>query len=136
MSSSEPVRRVDQLVVGCLAEIVPRERSELLDVRARARSLPTMLRRHGPVQVLLFLAAKDDADRKLGTWLLDGIATVLPEAGEHKDKLDGYAGFLATVPLERYLLHWQTAVEVAGWLKRLVEARCPQDRSSGGPTGG
>ena len=135
MSQTLAAQRVDQLVVARLVEVLDRSERDLLEVRARARSLPTMLRRHGPIPVLLFLAGKTSAEHDLGEWLLEGISSVLPEVTGDKDELEDYAKSLATLPLERYLLHWQTAVEAAGWLKRLVEARCPDSRPSGGAAG-
>lgn len=128
MSPTGPqLRRPDQRVVERLVrELEGASPSDLLELRARARSLPTMLRRHGPIRVLLFLESKgkdsgESADRRLARWLRAGIDAVLP-----LDALPTpirYAEHLAERPLSEYLLHWQTAVEVAAWLKRLVEAR-------------
>lgn len=134
MSSRTPTRRLDQLMVARLVEVLNASERDPLDVRARARSLPTMLRRHGPVPVLLFLAGKEGGDRELGDWLLEGIAAVLHEVDSQT--LEGYAKSLAGMSLEHYLLHWQTAVEAAGWLKRLVEARSPEVVPAGGRSGG
>jgi hypothetical protein len=122
-------------MVAKLVDLLDNSERDLLEVRARARSLPTMLRRHGPIPVLLFLAGKTGAEHDLGTWLLEGISSVLPEVAGQKGELEEYAGSLATLPLERYLLHWQTGVQAAGWLKRLVEARCPQAGPGGGSVG-
>jgi hypothetical protein len=128
--TSPQLRRPDQLVVERLVrELTGVGDKALLEVRARARSLPTMIRRHGPIQVLLFLESKgkDDGaspDRQLAGWLRAGVDAVLP-LGEAATPT-GYAEQLAARPLDEYLFHWQTCVEVAAWLKRLVEARTYQ----------
>lgn len=133
MSTATTLRRRDQQVVAKLVEILDRQKAKRLqEARARARSLPTMLRRHGPIPVLLFLQSKEGADPELARWLIQGLAAVLPEVD---DKPDDYAQRLAGMPLNRYLLHWQTSVEAAGWLKRLIEARTPAAGSSGGAGG-
>lgn len=129
MTTAAPqLRRPDQLVVERLVgELQGVPDQQLLDARARARSLPTMLRRHGPIQVLLFLESKgkddgDSADRRLAGWLRAGVDAVLP-LGPVATTPTRYAEDLARRPLNEYLFHWQTCVEVAAWLKRLVEAR-------------
>lgn len=131
------LRRPDQKVVERLVSALGGTSDEqLLAVRARARSLPTMLRRHGPIQVLLFLQAKagDDgtsSDRRLAAWLLEGIASLLPPP-PHEDAT-AYATRLAGMALDGYLLHWQTSIEVSAWLKRLIEARTHKAPPSGSP---
>lgn len=138
MSTTQPLRRRDQQVVAKLVEVLPPKGSEdLTKARARARSLPTMLRRHGPIPVLLFLESKKNEketaiEPRLGHWLLAGMAAVLPEVGEKPAEV---AKTLAEMPLERYLMHWQTSVETAAWLKRLIEARTEAPGSSGGGGG-
>lgn len=134
MSTARPLRRRDQQVVARFADVVPKDGKKLKEVRARARSLPTMLRRHGPIPVLLFLQSKKGekgkaVEPKLADWLLEGMSAVLPEV---KKEPNQYARELAGMPLPRYLLHWQTSVEAAGWLKRLIEARAPAPGSAGG----
>jgi hypothetical protein len=125
MTGLEVSRTRDQRVVECLAEELPPDPGKLEAVRARARSLPAMLRRHGLLQVLLFLdshATERPADGQLARWLVSGITTALGQkkAGDPAE----YAARLAGTELFNYLLCWETAVEVAGWLKMLVEARC------------
>lgn len=133
------LRRPDQLVVERLVrELTGVGDPVLLEVRARARSLPTMLRRHGPIQVLLFLESKgkddgDSSDRRLARWLRSGVDAVLPLG--HVTTPIAYAQDLAGRPLNEYLFHWQTCVEVAAWLKRLVEARTHRGGRAGA-TGG
>lgn len=133
MRPGQTVQRRDQRLVATLVEILDREKHSLTGVRARARSLPTMLRRHGPIPVLLFLASKDGNDRALADWLLEAVSEVL---GVDKGAApEAFATELARMPLNRYLLHWQMSIEAAGWLKRLIEARCEPDRSSGSRAG-
>lgn len=123
----------EQRIVRELTETIPTEAARLKPVTSRARSLPAMLRRHGPVQTLMFLAAKaarlNDSeaaagrlhDGSLAEWLVQGTQSALNQASATVPT--DYATSLASMALPRYLLHWEAAIESATWLKRIVEAR-------------
>lgn len=112
----------EQRIVARLQARVPRDAQGLKALRARALDLPAMLRRHGLMHVLLFLAGKEGSDRDLAGLLHQGIVAALadPAAGQI---LTDYAEGLAGMELPTYLLHWEAAQESATWLKLLVEAR-------------
>lgn len=133
MKPSKPAHRRDQRLVAKLVEILDRGKLDLSAARARARNLPTMLRRHGPIPVLLFLASKDGSDAALAECLIEAVSEILSDAEGARP--EGYATKLAGMPLSRYLLHWQTSVEAAGWLKRLIEARCEAAQPVGSAAG-
>lgn len=135
----------EQRIVELLANRLPLEAGRLEAVAARSQALPALLRRHGPVQVLLFLAAKGDAesnggagdrldDRALATWLVEGVEAALGEGAttEVVQDLAPYAESLAGMDLPAYLLRWEVAVEVAGWIKMLIAARLEEGK--GAPT--
>lgn len=142
MNGGKRLQRRDQLVLGGLIEALEGEKvsdETLRTVRARARNLPTMLRRHGPIQVLLFLQAKGGGegsvdDRSLAGWLIQGLRKVL----FIRPKIDAaeYAKDLAGLPLAEYLIHWRTSVDAASWLKRLIEARTERFVPPGGQAHG
>ena len=122
----------EQRIVTRLEAELPRDPGALKGAAARAHSLPALLRRHGPVQALLFLAGKQGTDQDLATWIVAGISSAIgsdelaaaaryvrrPEAA-----LPDYATFLAGLQPAAYLLRREAAVEVAGWLKLLIVAR-------------
>jgi hypothetical protein len=127
----------EQRIVDLLARRLPADAERLEGVEARSQALPALLRRHGPVQVILFLAAKGGAernggsgdrpnDRDLASWLVAGTGAALGRqeaATEDSQDLASYAEGLAGKDLPAYLLHWEIAVEVAGWIKMLIGAR-------------
>lgn len=110
----------EQKIVLALSSKVP-PKGEEVKAYKRAQALPVMLIRHGLLQVSVFLAAKGDADAKILEWLRAGMAAVLGE-----QTLEPAA--LAALPMRRYLLAQEVAVEVATWLKRIVEARLPEEK--------
>jgi hypothetical protein len=112
----------EQRIVACLQERVPREGQGLKALRARALDLPAMLRRHGLMHVLLFLAGKGGCDSELADLLHQGIAAALADPATAQN-VTVYAEGLAVVEFPTYLLHWEAAQESATWLKLLVEAR-------------
>jgi len=112
----------EQRVVAQLQESVPRDAQGLKALRARALDLPAMLRRHGLMHVLLFLAGKEGSDQRLAELLHQGIAAALDEPATLPN-VTGYAEGLAAMEFPTYLLHWEAAQESATWLKLLVEAR-------------
>lgn len=125
MTPQEPQERLtsrEQRIVARLQESVPRESPGLKALRARALDLPAMLRRHGLMHVLLFLAGKEGSDRELADLLHQGIEAALdhPTAAQN---VTGYAEDLAAMEFPTYLLHWEAAQESATWLKLLIEAR-------------
>jgi hypothetical protein len=78
----------EQRIVDRLCQVLPVEPRHLEPLDPRSQALPAMLRRHGPVQVLLFLAAKgtrkaeskkaeEYTDRHLGLWLVQGMEAAL-----------------------------------------------------------
>ena len=145
----------DQRVVETLTHLLNQvgDAGMLEKARARARALPAMLRRHGLMQVLLFLDSKGAAngdsaastqnDGELARWLVAGLTSTLepeePDSPAAPIEPAAYAQELAGVDLFTYLKRWETAVEVSGWLKMLIEARCPRDQAraqSGSAAGG
>ncbi len=118
----ERISSREQRIVTSLQERVPREAQDLKALRARALDLPAMLRRHGLMHVLLFLAGKGESDQQLANLLRQGIAAALDERAADPDTTR-YAENLAGMELPSYLLHWEAAQESATWLKLLVEAR-------------
>jgi len=112
----------EQRIVACLQDALPREAPALKALRARALDLPAMLRRHGLMHVLLFLAGKQGSDRELADFLYQGIGAALGEELMAPD-VRRYAESLAGLDLPLYLLHGEAAQESAAWLKLLVEAR-------------
>lgn len=146
----------EQRIVECLAKRLPPDLAGLEPLESRAQALPAMLRRHGPVQVLLFLAGKGSRkengnggagspDRELALRLVEGIAAGLdtgdelaqaaaaraPGADDEEgtSSLAGYAEWLARQDLAAYLLRWEVAVETAGWLKMLIVARIEEAKA-------
>ena len=118
----------EQRIMKRLEGMVPREESSLKDLRARALDLPSMLRRHGLMHVLLFLASKQGSDSQLAGFLYQGIFAALNEAAGNLTVVQ-YAESLAAMELPLYLLHWEAAQQSATWLKLLVEARTKSARS-------
>jgi hypothetical protein len=121
----------EQRIVRCLEGMLPREESGLKDLRARALDLPSMLRRHGLMHVLLFLASKQGSDGELAGFLYQGIFAALSEDAGNLTMVE-YAERLAAMELPLYLLHWEAAQQSATWLKLLVEARTKSARSVAG----
>lgn len=131
----------EQRIVALLVDRLPSDAGRLEAVEARSQALPALLRRHGPVQVILFLAAKGaenngaggdrPGDRHLASWLVAGIAAAVegeravPEASQD---LAAYSAGLAAMSLPAYLLHWEIAIEVAGWIKMLIGARLEESK--------
>jgi len=144
---SRPTR--EQRIVDRLVQALP-DAARLGAMEARAQALPALLRRHGPVQVLLFLAAKgaggdaariERADLELSRCLVAGIEAALAgetaAAGETPaENVARYAEELAAKPLPAYLLRWEIALEVAGWIKMLVGARRAQSIAGSGAAPG
>lgn len=121
-NQGERISSREQRIVACLQERVPRDAQSLKALRARALDLPAMLRRHGLMHVLLFLAGKEGSDHQLADLLHQGITAALDEPVNHPNTTT-YAEGLAAMELPTYLLHWEAAQESATWLKLLVEAR-------------
>lgn len=122
------LHRRDQIAVAKLTELLEGATATTLKAaRARARSLPTMLRRHGPISVLLFLDSKGGSDGDVGRWLVGGLRALVDVTA---DDPKAYAGTLSRLPLEEYLIHWRSAVELATWLKRMIDARTRDDGSA------
>lgn len=134
-------RIVDRLVLRLPAS----ERLAALEaMEGRAQALPALLRRHGPVQVLLFLTAKGSGDEsgrersdlELARCLVTGIEAAFGgesatgDAAAPEDDIARYAEELAEKPLSAYLLRWEVALEVAGWIKLLVGARRQQSAAA------
>lgn len=119
--AKERISTREQRIVASLQERVPRDEQSLKALRARALDLPAMLRRHGLMHVLLFLAGKGGSDSQLADLLREGIAAALAERADAETTR--YAEGLAGMELPSYLLHWEAAQESATWLKLLVEAR-------------
>ena len=132
--------REQRIVDGLTQALEAQGVAGLIKVKARSQALPAMLRRHGPVQTLLFLAGKSKAeehgsDGTLAEWLVAGISSALDTternlAGEQPGQpatLDRYATWLARQELASYLLRWEAAIEVSGWLKMLIAARTPKE---------
>lgn len=121
----------EQRIVDHLANCLPADPAMLERTSARAHSLPALLRRHGPVQTLLFLVGKGErysSDAQLAGWLVSGVSAALgtDELGLAQATPQGlrpYPVWLARRPLPAYLLRWEAMVEVAGWLKMLIAAR-------------
>ena len=109
----------EQVIVSALSDKVPLAGAGVERYK-RAQALPVMLIRHGLLQVCGFLEAKGAEDEQIRSWLELGVSAVL---GTTRLK----TATLAALPLRRYLLQQEVAVEVATWLKRIVEARLPQE---------
>jgi CRISPR-associated protein (Cas_Cmr5) len=122
MSSDERVQTREQRIVGSLQQALPHDEAALRSFRARALDLPAMLRRHGLMHVLLFLAGKEGSDRQLAGLLHQGIAAALGKAAGPAE-MAKYAESLAGMEMPVYLLHWEAAQQSATWLKLLIEAR-------------
>ncbi len=128
MSTEDRPATREQRIVRCLEVVVPREESALKECRARALDLPAMLRRHGLMHVLLFLASKEGSDSRLAGFLYQGISAALAEEADQRTVVQ-YAESLAGMELPLYLLHWEAAQQAATWLKLLVEARTKTARA-------
>jgi len=115
----------EQRIVATLEQVLPNGEGGLEKARARARNLPALIRRHGPLQTILFLQAKEGSDRKLAGWLLAGTRAALGQDSEEGTGGDpvAFATNLAGLDPSTYLLRWEAALEAATWLKLLVEAR-------------
>ncbi len=98
-----------------------RPRTASAKLRSRARDLPAMLRRHGLLQVLSFLAAKKKDDGTLAELLCHGIGEALGERIETK-AYTRYRDDLAKLSLGEYLRHQEASLVAASWLKLLIEA--------------
>lgn len=110
------VRRLEERLRG----------QDLTSLRSRARSLPAMLQRHGPHQVLLFLQSKEDkSERELANLLCAGVAVSLDlenegaPAGRPEDLVEELGG----LDVFESMIYRDAALESAAWLKRLIEAR-------------
>lgn len=134
----------EQRIVEGLQKELPSKGDELTAVVPRAHSLPALLRRHGPVQALLFLAGKPGPDEQLAKWMITGIssalntteiATAARELNRTEPSIATYAEWLATRPLAAYLLRREAAVEVAGWLKLFIVARTEEAKNKTQPFG-
>jgi hypothetical protein len=127
----------EQRIVACLQGALPTDAQKLKKFRARALDLPSMLRRHGLMHVLLFLNGKEGSDRELAGFLHQGIeAAVGPD--QAAASAHAYAERLPGMELPLYLLHMEAAQQSATWLKLLVEARTkapapPRDETAGSP---
>jgi CRISPR type III-B/RAMP module-associated protein Cmr5 len=121
MSDHERLQSREQRIVGNLEEELPTDKERLKPLRARALDLPAMVRRHGLMQVLLFLLGKEKEDSQLARHLVRGIGAALDEAANEGP--EPYAESLAAMDLPLYLLHTEAALETANWLKLLVVAR-------------
>lgn len=121
MTQQDVIRTRKQRLVECLEKHLPPELGRLEALRPRALDLPAMLRRQGPMQVLLFLSGKEAEDAEIAETLLQGIHAALGESAPAGAK--EYAEGLASFDFTRYLLHAQAAIDAASWLKLLVEAR-------------
>ncbi len=120
----------EQRIVGRLVQSLPGNPDKLKAIEARSQALPALLRRHGPVQVLLFLSARRSdengglRDRDLAGWLVEGVDAALGNTRALTSAdLAKEAEALATMELAPYLRRWEIAIEVAGWLKMLIGAR-------------
>lgn len=122
MSALAELRTQEQRIVECLQKELPPKGERLQPLRSRALDLPAMLRRHGLMHVLLFLAGKEGNDRDLAAYLRQGIAAALDEPLSGGD-VATYAESMAGMEFPTYLRHWEAAQAAATWLKLLVEAR-------------
>lgn len=122
MNGAGLLKTREQRIVACLQSALPQDVQSLKALRARALDLPAMLRRHGLMHVLLFLAGKQGSDRDLANFLYRGIAAALDEPLNAND-VRAYGESLAGLEFPLYLLHGEAAQESATWLKLLIEAR-------------
>lgn len=134
--------REQRIVDGLTRALEDHSVETLGKAKARSQALPAMLRRHGPVQTLLFLSGKaedHDSDAKLADWLVAGVSAALDTRerelaagvpGQPSVSLSHYASWLARQELVSYLLRWEAAIEVSGWLKMLIAARTPKDKAT------
>lgn len=121
----------EQRIVDRLVVLLPSDAPSLAGVEARSQALPALLRRHGPVQVLLFLSAKAGNDARLAEWLTQGVQAALGETNATHLDPGREAEQLARMELAAYLLRWEIALEVAAWLKMLIGARLEATKQSG-----
>lgn len=99
---------------------------------ARARALPTMVLRHGVMLTLEYLDAKvtegpgEVDEHGLATLLRKGLRAALPMLSKESDLPWPQTSDLASMSPIRYIAVQDAAIVVATWIKRLVEARMPE----------
>lgn len=84
-----------------------------------AARLPSMLQRNGLLQTVAFARSRKDG------W--NGLIDDLQRGMEPFASVELEPGELANLPASNYLRHQLLAIEVAGWIDRLVRAKARAD---------
>lgn len=135
----------EQMILSALAtQLPPTDACVRLRKESKLRQLPSMLLRHGPVQVVVYLQSKGrDSDFKPDQALLELYLAVLqrvlvsmgrdsPLRALRFDKAVTNDDFerLSRQPLADRIADQTLCVEVANWLNRSIEARYQDDLAS------
>ena len=109
----------EQRIVRALAAIKHTDKA-WLEMRSRARSLPALFLRHGPLQVFVYLEGKDNKEDPRLAEVVKTILGAISTGAAVLDKENPYKA-VADQPLPDRLAEQAACAEIATWVMRHIE---------------